>query len=75
MQYTTEDITATGGAAAGPDVDYMSTSGTLTFLARETSKTFDVKIFNDAVAEVPETVRLRLRTRRAERRSVSPRRS
>ena len=60
VQYTTEDITATGGPAASPDVDYMTTSGTITFLARETSKTFDVKIFNDAVAEVPETVRLRL---------------
>ena len=60
VQYATEDITATGGAAAGGGVDYMTTSGTLTFLARETSKTFDVKIFNDAEAEAPETIRLKL---------------
>jgi YVTN family beta-propeller protein len=60
VQFMTEDITATGGAAAGAGVDYMTTSGTLTFGAKETSKTFDVKIFNDDVAEVPETIRLRL---------------
>jgi YVTN family beta-propeller protein len=60
VQYMTEDITATSGPAAGPGVDYMTTSGTLTFKAKETSKTFDVKIFNDDVAEAPETVRLRL---------------
>lgn len=60
VQYTVEDITATGGLAAGAGVDYMTTSGTLTFKAKEASKTFDVKIFNDDVAEVPETIRLRL---------------
>ena len=60
VQYTTEDITATGGPATGPGVDYMTTSGTITFLAKETSKTFDVRILNDDVAEVPETVRLKL---------------
>ena len=62
VQYRTEDITATGGATATtPGADYVTIpSGTLTFGARETTKTFDVTIVNDDVAEVPETVRLQL---------------
>ena len=61
VQYLTEDITATGGAtAAAPSADYVITSGTLTFGAKEITKTFDVPIVSDDLAEGPETVRLRL---------------
>jgi len=61
VQFATEDITATGGATATtPGADYVTTARTLTFVAKETTKTIDVPMVNDAIAEVPETVRLRL---------------
>ena len=61
VQFATEDITATGGATATtPGADYVTSARTLTFAAKETTKTIDVPMVNDAIAEVPETVRLRL---------------
>jgi Domain of unknown function (DUF4394)/Calx-beta domain len=48
--------TSNGSAAAG--VDYVATSGTLTFAVGETSKTFTVTIIDDAFIEGNETVLL-----------------
>jgi hypothetical protein len=48
VDFSTADATATGGA------DYTPTSGTLTFLAGETTDTFTVGILADATDEVDE---------------------
>jgi len=50
--------TANGTAIAGSD--YTPTSGTLTFGANETSKTFSVPILNDSIAESTESLNLTL---------------
>lgn len=54
--------TATGGAVCvpGSGVDYVSTSGNLSFAAGETSKTFDVTVCTDNLFEGSETVNLAL---------------
>lgn len=54
VKYATSNGTAKSGS------DYQSSSGTLTFAVGETSKTFTVKILNDAVAEEPETLKVKL---------------
>jgi hypothetical protein len=56
VPYSTSDGTAIAG------VDYMATSGVLTFAAGQTSKTFTVPIVNDALAEGTQTVNLALGT-------------
>jgi hypothetical protein len=58
--YATQDGTATGGAAAGPGVDYITTRGTLTFGPGVPTQTFTVTTVNDTVPEPTETVQLRL---------------
>ncbi len=50
--------TSNGTATAGPD--YTSASGTLSFAAGETSKTFNVPVNNDLLDEPSETVSLSL---------------
>src|SRR4029078_12303866 len=55
---TVNYATSNGSATAGSD--YTATSGTLTFGAGETSKTFTVPILNDTAVENPETVTLSL---------------
>ena len=52
--------TATGGAACGAGIDYVNTSGTLTFIAGDTSETFNVTICQDATDEPNETINLAL---------------
>lgn len=47
---------ATSNGTAAADSDYTTTSGTLTFAANETSKSFSVPIVNDTLDEVNETV-------------------
>ncbi|HLL73227.1 MAG TPA: Calx-beta domain-containing protein [Pyrinomonadaceae bacterium] len=53
---------ATGGGTATPGTDYTATSGTLTFAAGETSKTFTIPITDDNLYEpgVDETIGLSL---------------
>ncbi len=51
---------ATSAGTAIPGTDYTSTSGTLTFLTGETTKTFTVTILDDAVAEATEIFNLAL---------------
>jgi hypothetical protein len=47
---------ATGGAACAAGVDYLTTSGTLTFQPTETSKPIAVTVCADTVTEADETV-------------------
>jgi hypothetical protein len=54
VQYATSNGTAIAGS------DYTTTSGTLTFAAGETSKTFTIPILVDAVLEQAETLNLTL---------------
>jgi hypothetical protein len=57
--------TATGGASCGGSVDYVNTSGTLTFTntgAGNTTQTFTIPICDDALTEPGETVNLQLST-------------
>ena len=49
----TVDYATVDGGSATPGVDYLLTSGTLTFNAGETSKSFTVTILNDKLAEPP----------------------
>ena len=56
----TVDYATVDGGSATPGVDYLLTSGTLTFNAGETSKSFTVTILNDKLAEPAETVNLAL---------------
>lgn len=55
VQYATTDIigTATVGTCGTPGVDYEATSGTLTFAADETAKTFFVTVCRDTLSENP----------------------
>jgi hypothetical protein len=58
--YSTSNGTATGGETCGAGVDYVTTSGVLSFAAGETSKTFDVQLCSDAVVKGDETINLTL---------------
>ncbi len=52
--------TATGGASCGGNVDYVNSSGTLTFANGVTSQTFNVPICDETLNEANETVNLAL---------------
>ena len=55
----TVDYAATAGTAIA-NADFTPTSGTLSFAAGDTTKTFPVAVLNDTLAEGRETVRLAL---------------
>jgi hypothetical protein len=55
VQYATANGTATGGNACAAGVDYLTTSGTLTFPPLEASKAVPVTICADGVSEGAET--------------------
>jgi hypothetical protein len=55
------DYATSDGTAAGAGVDYTGAVGTLQFAAGETTKTFNVDVSNDGVAEANETVNLALK--------------
>jgi hypothetical protein len=55
VNYTTQDGTATATGTANNPADYQATSGTLTFLPGEFTKTIDVSIIGDNFAELDET--------------------
>jgi photosystem II stability/assembly factor-like uncharacterized protein len=55
VDYSTADVTALAGQ------DYTATSGTLTFVGGETSKTIQIPIADDAITEPDETFTLALR--------------
>jgi hypothetical protein len=52
--------TATGGASCSGGVDYVNTSGTLTFANGVTSQTFMVQLCSDALTKGNETINLAL---------------
>jgi len=55
VQYSTMNGTATGGAACGPGVDYITQSGTLVFPTGVASQTITVQVCGDTVPEGDET--------------------
>jgi hypothetical protein len=59
-QYATSNGTATGGGSCGGAVDYVNTSGTVTFVGGDAVETFNVPICNDALVEGNETFNLTL---------------
>ena len=62
VNFSTADGTAISGGAGVGENDYGSTSGTLTFLPGETTKTVDVTTNDDAVVEGTENFTLDLNT-------------
>lgn len=59
LNFATSDGTATGGNACDPGVDYIRTSGTLSWTNNDSAnKTFVVLICNDSVNEETETINL-----------------
>lgn len=60
VDYATADGTAIGGAACGSGIDYVSTSGTLTFGNGISSQTFSVQLCPDVIIDPNETINLSL---------------
>jgi chitinase len=54
VNYATRDGSAVAGSAASGD-DYIATSGTLTFVAGQTSKSINVAVLGDTIYEPDET--------------------
>ena len=54
VDFATVNATATGGAACGAGVDYVSTSGTLTYAPGETTKSIAVQVCGDTLDELNE---------------------
>jgi CSLREA domain-containing protein len=55
VQFHTTDGSATSGTSCGPGVDYVSSSGTVTFLPAETSKLITLQVCGDTEYESDET--------------------
>jgi hypothetical protein len=54
VDFATADATATGGAACGAGVDYLSTAGTLTYAPGETTRPITVQVCGDTLHETNE---------------------
>jgi hypothetical protein len=55
VNYATQNNTATGGAACGPGIDYISQAGTVVFPTGSPSATISIVICGDAIPEQNET--------------------
>jgi subtilisin-like proprotein convertase family protein len=67
VDYTTGGTLVGMYAEATPGVDYVPTSGTITFAPGEMSKTFEIQLIDDAVVEpVTESVPITLRNARGD---------
>jgi hypothetical protein len=55
VSYSTADGTATGGSSCSGSTDYISSSGMVTFLPQETSKSITVEVCGDMFTEPDET--------------------
>jgi CSLREA domain-containing protein len=62
VNYSTANGSATGGVACGPGIDYVTTSGGLSFSPTQTVKTIDVPICGDSDVEPNEDFTLTLNT-------------
>ncbi len=60
VNYATANGTAAGGAACGAGVDFIHTSGMLSFVEGEALKSFTVTLCSDALNEGTETITLNL---------------
>jgi hypothetical protein len=60
VTFATSNGTATGGAACGPGVDYVSVNTPVTFTPGQTLKTVNVQICGDLLNELTEAVNLTL---------------
>jgi VCBS repeat-containing protein len=60
VNYAAVSATATGGNSCATDIDFINTSGTLTFAGGVTTRTFDITICNDLIFEPTETINLSL---------------
>ncbi|HEX5874419.1 MAG TPA: choice-of-anchor Q domain-containing protein [Pyrinomonadaceae bacterium] len=61
VNFATSNGTATGGTSCGPGIDYVSTSGTLSWTNNEVAdKTFSITICDDSDNEETETINLTL---------------
>ncbi len=60
IDYQTSNGAATGGAACTPGVDYINTSGTLTFLPGEVMRSFNITTCNDSISEPVESLNITL---------------
>ncbi|HUW82308.1 MAG TPA: Calx-beta domain-containing protein, partial [Phycisphaerae bacterium] len=60
VQTVTVDYAVTGGTATGGGVDYTLAAGTLTFDPNDVTKTIDITIVDDGVAESDETIEVTL---------------
>ena len=59
VSFVTANGTATGGDSCGPGIDYISTSGTLSWVNDDTAaKTFQITVCNDSENEEDETINL-----------------
>lgn len=60
VDYSTTELNSTAGVGCGLNIDFVSSSGTLTFLPGETSKTIDIQLCADRFTEAAESLQVSL---------------
>lgn len=60
VDYSTSALSSTAGLGCGLNVDFVSNSGTLTFLPGETSKTINIQLCSDRFTEASESLQVAL---------------